>query len=159
MTLDEIEIAAAQHLSAMGANNIAWPNRDFKPDGQYLEFRHSPTSTEDPVISGGYDYQLGQFLITAVTPAGDFTSAANTLANDVARHFPKALRLSAGGGNVVINAPSSPRTGFQDGAYWRQPVVVSYITEPTTSGLAPDPEQLGRLDFSQPENSGHLAII
>lgn len=129
MTLDDIETAVGQYLEGMGETPIAWPNADFTPNGTYLEFRHAPTDTFDPVIAGGYEYDIGIFLITAVVQSGGFTGEANTLAQQVRDRFPKALRLAAGGGNVVITAPPSLGSPFQDGAYWRQPVRVQYITE------------------------------
>lgn len=130
MTFAEIENAIGEHLAGMaGAPAIAWPNASFTPAGTYLEFRHSPNGRFDPVIAGGYAYQIGLVLITVVVPAGGFATAANTLAQAVANRFPKALRLTAGAGKVVINAPSSVAAPFQDGAYWRQPVRVQYITE------------------------------
>ena len=131
MTFAEIETALGQRLSGMsGVPAIAWPNRSFTPgSATYLEFRHSPGERTDPVLAGGDPQQSGIVLITVVTPAGGFATAANTLAQQVADRFPKALRLTAGSGNVVISAPSSLATPFQDGSWWRQPVRVFYITE------------------------------
>lgn len=130
MTFDQIETAVGQHLEGMtDCPPIAWPNQDFTPSGTYIEFRHAPTERVDPVISGGYPYQIGIFLLTVVVPAGGFATAANTTAQAIADRFPKALRLDAGDGTVVISAPASLANGFQDGAYWRQPVRVFYITE------------------------------
>ncbi len=130
MTFDEIETAVGQRLAAMtDVPDIAWPNRAFDPGEKYIEFRHSPTSRPDDVLTGGYEFQTGIFLLTAVTKAGEYSGEANGIAQDIADHFPKALRLTAGDGEVVITAPPSPATPFQDGAYWRQPVRVFYITE------------------------------
>ena len=130
-TFAEIETAIGQRLEGMAnVPPIAWPNRAFTPgDAAYLEFRHAPNGSVDPVIAGGFAYQLGLVLITVIIPAGGFTTAANTIAQAIADRFPKALRLTAGSGKVVINAPTSLATPFQDGAYWRQPVRLSYITE------------------------------
>ena len=131
MTFNDIEQSVGQHLEGMiDCPPIAWPNADFTPTGApYIEFRHAPNDRVDPVIDGGYEYQIGLFLLTVVVPSGGFAGTANTLAQDIANRFPKALRLPAGAGNVVISAPSSLANGFQDGAYWRQPVRVPYITE------------------------------
>lgn len=130
MTFDQIETAIGQHLEGMpNCPSIAWPNHDYAPDGVYIEFRHAPTDRLDDVISGGFPYQIGIFLLTVVVPAGGFTTQANQIAQDIANRFPKALRIGTGGGNIVIYAPTSLGNGFQDGAYWRQPVRVSYITE------------------------------
>lgn len=130
MTFDQIEQAVGLQLSTLTpAYPIAWPNADFTPNGTYIEFRHSPGERVDPVIAGGYAYQTGIFLLTVVIPAGGFATQANTIAQAIADLFPKALRIPAGSGKVVISGPSSLGTGFQDGAYWRQPVRVFYITE------------------------------
>jgi hypothetical protein len=130
MTFDEIETAIGQHLEAMDdCPPIAWPNQDFTPSGTYIEFRHVPSDRVDDTGSGGYPYQLGIVLLTVVIPAGGFNTAANTIAQAIADRFPKALRLAAGGGFVLMNGPAALGTPFQDGAYWRQPVSVRYITE------------------------------
>lgn len=129
MTENDIENAIGQHLAGMGATPIAYPNQDFTPNGTYIEFRHVPGERVDPVISGGFAYQTGIVLLTAVTPSGNFATEANTLAAQIADRFPKALRLPTGVGTVVISAPANPGTPFQDGAYFRKPVSVRYITE------------------------------
>lgn len=130
MTLNDVETAIGQHLEAMtGAPTIAWPNKSFTPSGLYLEFRHAPNTIVDNTISGGFDYMQGIALVTVVSDANGFSTAANTLAQLVKDRFPKALRLPAGTGFVLINEPTSFGTPFQDGAYWRQPVRISYITE------------------------------
>lgn len=129
MNDNDIEQAFGQHLEAMGSTPIAWPNDDFKPNGTYIEFRHVPNERVDPVISGGFPYQTGIILLTVVVQSGKFATEANALASEIADHFPKALRLAAGSGSVVVMAPANPGTPFQDGAYFRKPVSVRYITE------------------------------
>lgn len=108
---------------------IAWPNKDFTPSGTYLEFRISPNDVLDPVISGGYEYEIGIALVTVVTPANEFSKESNTIAQAIKAHFPKGLRLTSVGTTVVINAPVSRGTPFPDGTYFRQPLRISYITE------------------------------
>jgi hypothetical protein len=129
MTFNDIETAVGQRLQTMGSTPIAWPNKDFTPNGTYIEFRHSPGQIIDPVLGGGQPNQTGIFLMTVVVKAGGFNTAANTLAQQIADRFPKALRLTAGSGKVVISAASSLGPPFQDGAYWRQPVRIFYTTE------------------------------
>ena len=131
MTYNDIETAIGQRLEAMtDCPPIAWPNQHFEPTGvPYIEFRHAPTDVLDPVIGGGYPYQIGIVLLTVVVPSGSFAGTANGIAQDIADRVPKALRLATGNGNVVINSPPAPATPFQDGAYWRTPVRISYITE------------------------------
>lgn len=130
MTFNDIESALGQRLAGMSeAPPIAWPNADFTPNGAYLEFRHSPTDRIDETYDSAGARQIGIALITVVETSGGFTGNANALAQQVASRFPKGLRMSAGDGTVLIYAPSAPTTGFQDGAYWRQPVSVRYVTE------------------------------
>jgi len=138
MTFDQIETALGQRLAEMtDCPPIAWPNKSFTPSGvPYIEFRHAPVDRRDEVIGGGFPYQIGLVLMTVVVPSGAFTGTANSIAQDIANRFPKALRMSTGSGNVVINAPASLASGFQDGAYWRQPVRISYITEGDTNEFA-----------------------
>lgn len=130
-TFAEIENAIGQRLASMtNVPPIAWPNDSFVPGlDPYLEFRRSPNGSFDPVIAGGYAYEIGLALITVASPAGVFATASNDIAQQVANRFPKALRMTAGSGRVVINAPPSVAPGFQDGAYFRLPVRISYITE------------------------------
>lgn len=130
MTFNEIETAVGQRLAGMAnVPPIAWPNADFTPSGTYIEFRHSPGTRFDDTIDATNPSQTGIFLLTVVTRSGGFNTAANTLAQQIADRFPKALRMTAGSGKVLITAPSSLAPPFQDGAYWRQPVRVSYLTE------------------------------
>lgn len=130
MTFNEIETALGQHLGGMtDCPPIAWPNKVFTPNGLYLEFRHSPNERLDQTLGGKFPYQTGLVLVTVVTAKDQFTGEANTVAQSIADRFPKSLRLSAGAGKVLINEPTALAAPFQDGAYWRQPVRIAYITE------------------------------
>lgn len=130
MTFAEIENALGQRLVAVAGNvPIAWPNKDFVPSTPYFEFRHTPVDRVDDTTSGGFAYQTGIVLITVVADRDKFATEANGLAQTIADGFPKALRLTAGTGTVLINAPSAPATPFVDGVYYRLPVRVTYITE------------------------------
>lgn len=134
MTEQEIENAIGQHLEAMAnCPPVAWPNQDFTPNGNYIEFRHVPGERFDDTIDAIGAIQTGIVLLTAVTASGGFASAANAIAAQIATRFPKGLRLAAGDATVLIQAPANPGTAFQDGAYFRKPVSVRYITEGGTS--------------------------
>lgn len=128
MTFDSIEQAIGLRLAALD-KPVAWPNADFTPNGTYIEFRHVPGERYDDTVDAIGAIQTGIVLLTVVIRSGAFATEANTIAQAIADLFPKALRIPAGTGNVVITAPASPGTPFQDGAYFRKPVRVFYITE------------------------------
>ena len=130
MTDQDIENAIGQHLAGMAnCPPIAWPNQDFTPNGSYIEFRHVPGDRVDDTIDAIGAIQTGIILLTAVVRSGAFASEANAIAGQMATRFPKALRLPVAGRTVLINAPASPGTPFQDGVYFRKPVRVFYVTE------------------------------
>jgi len=156
MTLKEIEAIVGERLDGIAdAPPIAWPNQDFLPNGAYIELRHSPGERFDDTIDAIGPIQTGLFLATAVVPSGGFTNDANDLAQAIADRFNKALRLIGEEETVVITAPASFGSGFQDGTNWRQPVRISYITE---TNPPPFVLVLGQLDFSDPANSGLLIL-
>lgn len=128
--MNDIETAVGQHLAGMAnCPPIAWPNKDFTPSGTYIEFRHAPNDRIDNTIDGIGAYQMGLVLLTVVSAKDKYTTESNTLAGRIMDRFPKGLRLDAGPAAVLIYAPASPGTGFPDGAYWRQPITVPYVTE------------------------------
>lgn len=129
--MNGIEKAVGQHLTGMpDCPPVAWPNKDFTPNGTYIEFRHAPNERIDNTIDAVGAYQTGLFLLTVVSEKNKFTTASNAIAKKVADRFAKATRLDAGeDGTVVISAPPSPGTGFPDSGYWRQPITIPYLTE------------------------------
>lgn len=128
--MNAIEKAIGQHLAGMtDCPPIAWPNKDFTPNGTYIEFRHAPNERIDNTIDAIGAYQRGLFLLTVVTAQDKFTTPANAIAKDIMARFPKGLRLDAGeDGTVLVYDPPSPGTGFPEGAYWRQPITIPYST-------------------------------
>jgi hypothetical protein len=128
---DPIVEAIGKHLEAMtDCPPVAWPDRDFVPNGAaYIEFRLSPGATFDDTIDAIGEIETGIALLTAVAPAGNLGMVATDIERRIRSHFTKGLRLTAGGQTVLINAPANPGTAFTDGAYFRKPVSVRYITE------------------------------
>lgn len=129
MTLDDIESYWPEFggYGRLPAGCVA--NVDFTPSGTYIEFRHAPNGQIDDTISGGFAYQSGLVLLTVVSERGKFTGASNILAQKTLDQFPQAAAASGDTGTVLINKPANAGTPFVDGVYWRQPIVVSYITE------------------------------
>jgi len=129
MTFLEIENAIGQVADSATALPVAWPNRDYSGPVPYLEFRHSPNTVTDDSLGGTNARQDGIALITVVGEVNTFAAPLLALAQQVADAFPKALRIPAGSGNVLINTPSSVVAGFTDGVNYRVPVRISYETE------------------------------
>lgn len=130
MNFAQIENAIGQHLAGMAnCPPIAWPNKDFTPTGDYLEFRHSPNERINNDLTGGFDRQTGIVLITVISQRDKFTATALNIAQNISNRFPKGLRLTAGTGKVLISNPAALAAGFVDGSYWRQPVTIRYLTE------------------------------
>ena len=132
MNFDELETALGQHLAEiLNCPPIAWANKDpVSNTPPYLEVRNAPNTRENPTIDGtGPAILTGLFLVTVVTARNVFTGPANALAQDIADHFPKTMRLVAGDGNVVIYRSTETAPGFTDGTHYRLPVRVFYTTE------------------------------
>ena len=130
MNFVDIETALGQHLEAMtDCPPIAWPNKDYEPNGLYVEFTHSPTTAIDDTIDCVGPYYIGLVLITVIAPLDGFTTQSLEVAHAIATRFPKGLRLDAGDGKVLVNAAPSLVPAFKDGVNWRQPVRIAYITE------------------------------
>jgi sugar/nucleoside kinase (ribokinase family) len=130
MTFSEIDTAIkARTLAIAGAIPVSWPNKDFTPGAEYIEIRHQPVQRIDTTGTGDNSQQDGLVLFNCTVRAGIGETRALQIADLIRAGFPKALRLAAGAGNVVITKPADPRPGFTDGTYYRLPVVVSYTTE------------------------------
>jgi hypothetical protein len=130
MTFTEIDAAIKAHaLTVAGAIPVSWPNKDFTPGAEYIEIRHQPVQRIDTTGTGDNSQQDGLVLFNCTIRAGNGETRALQIADVIRAGFPKALRLAAGSGNVVITKPADPRSGFTDGSYYRMPVLVGYTTE------------------------------
>lgn len=125
-----IENALGQRLAAMASvPPIVWPAKDAIPAKPYLVFQHAATSKTDPTMQGELEISDGVATVTVVTTIGAFATEANEIADAVASHFPKGLRLAIiGGGSIVITKPSETTQPFRDGPDWRQPVRINYTS-------------------------------
>ncbi|RDC66551.1 hypothetical protein HME9302_00002 [Alteripontixanthobacter maritimus] len=92
--MNAIEKAIGQHLAGMtNCPPIAWPNKDFTPNGTYIEFRHAPNERRDDTIDAAGAYQIGLVLLTVVSAKDVFTTAANDTAARLWTAFPKVCDL------------------------------------------------------------------
>lgn len=106
---------------------VAWPNRDFTPDGSdWLQV--SIERAENARLShGGATRFSGVLALVLCTALNRGSGEAESLADIIAAHFPVDLRLPvAGGGSVRVTTRPSVRSGYRDGAYWRTPILIPF---------------------------------
>lgn len=130
ITLAAIETALGQALDAIPeVDRVAWPNRVTDPARPFVMFQHVPGAWSDRTVTGGSTVASGFVTVTIVTKAGEFSGAANALADAIMGAFPKGRRITVGAYCLLIPSPPRPLPGILDGADWRQPVQIDYQTE------------------------------
>lgn len=130
MRQSEISKAFEDHLVTM-ANlpRVVWENDDEAGGGSkpYLVVQMVRTGRQNLDIAGGAGtFSQGFVQITAVTELGKWATEAENMADNIAAHFPKALRLVVAGGTVVVTSAPDIKTAFRDGPDWRLPVQIEY---------------------------------
>lgn len=127
ISTEKIEIALGQHLAAMtGAPTIAYQNQDIDPARPFLAADHVPGTRTDPTLDGTGETVRGQYMVYVVVTAGDFTTAANTLADKILDRFKYKTLISMTSGAILVVKPPEVLTGYKDGADWRVPVRIDY---------------------------------
>jgi hypothetical protein len=134
----QITEALLQRLAALTlspALQVAWPNIDFpgkNPDGSpkvkpetYLEARQLRAGTEALGISAWNDH-AGIFQVDVVYSKQDGAIKATQIADAVAAHFPRNLRLANGSIVVRIDEPPQVAAPVPDAPYTRTPVSIRY---------------------------------
>jgi len=105
---------------------IAWPNRDYTPDGSRFLTAAFVRAPHERLTIGGGGRESGSLVVTVATLGDVGTGEGEGIADAVAAHFPADLRLSITGGGVRITAKPSIRDAYQDAGYWRTPVVIPF---------------------------------
>lgn len=123
--IDTMETALGQALRAVaGVDRVAWPNRTEDPARPFVMFDHVPTNWSNVTVDASEVRAEGYVVLTVVSQAGQFSTAANLLAQAIISAFAIGRRL---GGVCIVQA--RPLQGFPEGADWRQPVRVDYRSE------------------------------
>lgn len=105
---------------------VAWPNRDFAPNGDHLAVAIVPAEAQRLGVKAMHRY-AGTLSITVVSTGGRGSGEGDGKADAVAAHFPADLKLTlAGGATLRITQSPSVREGFIDAGYWRTPVLVPF---------------------------------
>jgi len=127
ISLDEIEIELAKHLSEMDdAPTIAWQNRDVDPARPFLAADHVPSSRTDPTLDGNGETVTGQLMVYVVIEGNSFTKPANLLADKVMQRFKYRTLIPLAIGDILITKPPEALPGYRDGPDWRVPVRIDY---------------------------------
>ncbi len=113
-------------LSFSPAIPVAWPNKDFSPDGdRFLQATIVPAPNQRITIRAQHR-RSGSLIVTVASRVNNGSGEGDGLADAVAAHFPADLILDAGGNRLRITEAPSIREGFQDGGYWRTPVIIPF---------------------------------
>lgn len=129
MTAAAIGAALKAHLASLTfspAIPIAWPNKDYTPDGSRflaVEFVRAPN---ERLTLNGRHRRGGSVVVTVASRVNNGSGEGDGLADAVAAHFAVDTVLDADGQRVRITAEPSIRGGFIDGGYWRTPVVIPF---------------------------------
>lgn len=131
MNAADISKALGQHLMTLAdIPTVVWENKD-KPDSvarPYLVTQMVRVSRRSLGLNGGGVVARGYMQVTIVGDLDQFANAAETLADSVAAHFPKALKLTENGGVVTISDAPNILPAMRDGSDWRVPVHIDYVT-------------------------------
>lgn len=129
MTAAVIHAALKARIEALSFSPpipIAWPNKDYTPDGnRFLQVNIIPAPAQRLGIDTLHR-RSGSVVITVVSQPNNGSGEGDGLADAVAAHFPTDLKLAAGTRMVRITEAPSIREGFQDGGYWRTPVTIPF---------------------------------
>lgn len=129
MIAAEIGAALKAHMAAMSfspAIPIAWPGRDYEPDGTRFLAVQIEGLPNQRVTIGGTSRITGFVAVNVAIPAGKGTGEADGIADAVAAHFPADWRDVLPSATLRITATPSIRGGYKDGAYWRVPVTIPF---------------------------------
>lgn len=129
MTENDIEVALKARLGNNPLPGFAysWPNVNMAGTKPYAEITFVRVERLDRTVGEGPPLSRGKLIVTLVTREGVGTTDANTAAQTVAALFPKASRLPAANGIIVITKPPDIREGFPDAGDWRTPVIIDYL--------------------------------
>jgi len=109
---------------------ILWENQD-KPETMqrpYLAVQMVRVSRRTPSTNGqGETSSRGFMQVTVVADLDQFSGPAETIADSIAAHLPKALRLTDASGIVTILDAPNILPAIRDGADWRVNVQIDYL--------------------------------
>lgn len=126
----DISDALTTHLLTLAdIPPVVWENTDLPADRTrpYLVVQTVRTSRRSPDLAGGGGViARGYLQVTIVHEVNATALPAEELADTIAAHFPKGLRIAGGGGEVTVMDEPNILTAYRDGADWRLPIQIDY---------------------------------
>ena len=131
MNETDISRVLRAHLKTLTpAYPILWENQD-KPDTMtrpYLAVQMVRVSRRTPSMNGqGNTSSRGFMQVTVVADLDQFSGPAETIADSIAAHFPKALPLTDASGKVTILDAPNILPAMRDGPDWRVNVQIDFL--------------------------------
>ena len=128
--ITEALLARLAALTLSPALQVAWPDTVFPAAGQvkpdtYLEANQLRAETQGIGISA-WDEHAGIFQVDVVNKPNGGLIKPTQIADAVAAHFPRNLRLPNGSVEVLILEPVSIAAPIPDAPYTRTPVSIRY---------------------------------
>ncbi|AHD02948.1 phage tail terminator-like protein [Leisingera methylohalidivorans] len=125
---DISDALAARLEEVVGIPAIIWENEDAEPnpEEEYIVVELVRLPPQDATLNGDGTVQRGFMQAAVLTELGQLARRGERLAENIAEHFPKALKLAVPGGKITINRPAFIGKGYRDGTHWRVPVHIHY---------------------------------
>lgn len=104
------------------------PNDAVKAATEYLDVTIPTARREDTSLEGGTILrEIGTIQVAIAVDEGTGSADAMDYADQIAALFPKGTQIAITSGNITITAAPNIPGGFNAGAEWREPVLISYL--------------------------------
>lgn len=124
-------MARVQSLTLAPAVPVSFPGVPFDTTaGNYIRVTHIRNRPVQHIITAGVAGErmgLLQIDLFTVITAGSWQIIADDMADDIAAHFPRGLRMTSGGHTArVYQSWVGQSVKDPDGTHWQTPVIVDY---------------------------------
>lgn len=111
-----------------GLPTIIWENEDADtdPKKEYVVVEVVRLPPQDSTLNGDGTIHRGYMQAAVLTELGMLARRGERLAENIAAHFLKPLKLDVDGGKVTISRPPFIGKGYKDRTHWRVPVQIHY---------------------------------
>ena len=132
MKKEDIGFALFSRLEAANILPAYYPNvnpsNEVRSATAYLDVETPTARREDTSLEGGTILrEIGTIQISVAVPEGTGIASAIQYADQISELFPKGTSISIANGTITITAAPNIPGGFNAGAQWREPVLISYL--------------------------------